>query len=159
MPDPLRARLSRAVILLRLSASLPASAALLHGVGATLCGVVLMTEPPAGYLIRVYDGPRALMPLEAWGALFTTCGVFILAQRGAVNSRWALALLAGVWSVFGGGALWVGLTSDQAGSLGGVVFLLLAAGAMRAAWEYDRWPRCTHPSPHGPDHGSGPLGR
>lgn len=135
--------LAARVALARLAASLPSTAALLHGLGALAAGLTLLVEPPAGYGAHVFTGPTALLPLAAWGALFTACGVAILAVRGAAPSRWALAVLAGAWAAFGGGALYVGLTSPDAASLGGWAFLVLAASATRAALEFARWPRCT----------------
>lgn len=128
---------------LRAIATAPTSAALLHGAGAVVFGLALAAENPAGYAPRVFSGPHDLLawttaPWQVWGALFACTGGVVLALGGRRSSRWALAVLTGCWGSFGLPALLIGVTESIASMAGGIAFVMVCLGALRACLEFDR---------------------
>lgn len=115
------------------------AAALMHAVLGVVIGVTLLVEPPGGYLFPVFEGPKAVTgflpgdPLVAWAVIYIACSAAVIIARGAPVTRWALALLSGAWAAWGVGALAVGLTSPDAASIAGWVWIAVACMAWRDA--------------------------
>lgn len=117
------------------------AAALLHAATGVLVGVALIVEPrQGGYTFPVFTGVRSMMAFAGvgrefttWGLLFLVPSLVVLIGRGKPWTLWPLIVLAAAWGAWAGGSLYVGITSANAASIGGIAWASLALSAWRVS--------------------------